>query len=250
LFRPGELEMYKNFIPPDVYSKYNDTLLTDGDTYKKCSSVIKSSLADYLKTNDQRYKELLTEAVGLFQITFSLLGMQVDQVVGALGIISSQDVSLQRSRKMHEAANNRAGTIGLWKIGDEHASDMMVMSPKTYNHLRRTDFNSGFNLFVARRAALAKITTLVNGNWGPYTKGISSRPKGVIAIRDIITSAGNSPAKTMLTAIQVRAAADSTRDSSNRHQKTTDFYAALSAMDVDNLLSLSAIPGLMDGIHL
>jgi len=54
----------------------------------------------------------------------------------------------------------------------------------------------------------------------------------------------------VLSAIKVRAVTDSTRDSSNRHQKTTDFYAALSAMDVDNLVSLNAIPGLMDGINL
>lgn len=249
LFRPDELELYKDHIPVQVYNEYNETLLNKGGTFTKCIGTIKTTLAEYTTTGEARWRGKLLEAVQLYQILFSLVDIQINQVMEALAIVSSADVSLQRSGKMHVAANGRAATLGLWKVGDKHTQDMVGMNPKSYKHLLVGDFDAGYNLFIARRAALASIGTVANGNWSPYTKW-KSTPTGVAAIRGIINGAGASPTASVLRAVKVRATADSTRASSNRDAKTTSFYAALSAMDVDNTVSMTAIPGLMTGINL
>ncbi len=249
LFRPEELEFYKDHIPEEVYNEYNETLLNKIDVFEKGINSIKTSLAEYLSSKSVQWKTTLEEAVGVVQLTFGVVDIQIQHVTEALGIISAEDISLQRSRKMHEAANNRAATLGLWKIGDNHAVHMQTMGAKAYKHILKDDFNTGFDLFMARRNMLGKIRTLANGNWGPYTTG-RSKPTGVSAIAGIISGAGVKSTATVLGEIKTRATQDNGRASKNRHKKTKDFYAALSAMDVNNTVSLITAGGLMDGIVL
>jgi hypothetical protein len=248
LFRPGELEMYKDHIPSDIYQRYGNTLLTDRGTLEKSIGTVKSALTEYLATRSSQWKGVLDDAVGAYQILFGILEMQVDQVMEALDIISTDEVSLARSRKMHAAANTSAATKGLWKVGNKHTQDMATMNPKAYNHMLVADFNVGYFDFV-RRTALGEISAKANGNWSPYTKW-KSVPTGISAIKDIIGGAGAAPAATVLRQIKARAITDNGRQSDNRDARTTSFYTALAGMDVDNLASMSGIPALMDGIVL
>lgn len=246
--RPDELEYYKAFIPLEVYREYSDTLLTDGKPFEKTIGLINNAYLEYRSTGDPQWRSQLLDAVMMYQIHFAVLDIQIKNVAAALEIVSSGDLSRQRSVKMHQAANNRAGTMGLWKVGENHAQHMVSMTPKSYKLLTKTEFNAGYKLFMARSVALAKIRGVAFGNWSPYTKW-KSTPNGVSAIKAIINAGGASTA-TVLRSIKARATTDNAKVSEKRHAKTAAFYAALSAMDVNSLDSVVGISALMDGINL
>jgi len=96
---------------------------------------------DYVKV-EQLMKESapldksLNEIIeGLNELNKALLKAKEDFDLG------SRDVSLERSEVMHKIAQTRADSLGLWKVGEEHADDMKHKEERQYNLLSRSEFN-------------------------------------------------------------------------------------------------------------
>ncbi len=74
---------------------------------------------------------------------------------------TSSDISIMRSDKMHEVANNRYQTKGVWKIGEQHVIDIDAKYPKEqrkYNLVHQDVFNDDmeFGLNFAIMLVLGK----------------------------------------------------------------------------------------------
>jgi len=62
-------------------------------------------------------------------------------------IEGTKKVSNERSLAMHEAANQEAGRIGVWKVGDDHAKDMMRIDKRKYEVTLRDDFKKYLDMY-------------------------------------------------------------------------------------------------------
>lgn len=250
IWRPDELIFYKDHVPADLFKAYENTLITDAPTFEKCFRNAREALSLFKRNASRETAKLLVDAADSIQLMFGTLDLHIKYLVHRFNIGSVSDISLERSERMHEAANAQSGTLGVWKVGEKHAEHMASFGGNNYELLSRIEFNAGYNLFIARRTALGKISAVANGDWGPYTTGLASRPAGVAAIRDLVNNAGAGSLIDVLRAVKQQATLDLARQSRHRHQKTTAFYAALDAMNPTSLASLNGLPALMDGIQL
>lgn len=109
-----------------------------------------------------------------------------------------------------------------------------------------TAFNTA--LSQAQMLALTKIRTIANRYWGHYTNW-KFVPKGVDAIRSLLAPMPQADGVAARLA-QVRDAAGTAlqRVDGGRKRLTTDFYTALSAIQVDDAGQLDQLRGVLDGL--
>ncbi|RCW76444.1 hypothetical protein [Pseudorhodoferax soli] len=66
-----------------------------------------------------------------------------------------REFGARRSDAMHVNANQAAADNSVWKVGNAHVTDMLVLGPKNYNLVTREEFNEGFNAWRTTRGSVA-----------------------------------------------------------------------------------------------
>ena len=71
---------------------------------------------------------------------------QLAQTAGTLGGHGKEETRQKRSKSMHDVAQSRSGSVGIWKVGEEHVPDMITEADRRnlYEILTKEQFNTEY----------------------------------------------------------------------------------------------------------
>jgi hypothetical protein len=76
-----------------------------------------------------------------------LVQFQTSAVAMVQNLMEKPDLDVLRSKAMHDAAETRSNTVGVWKIGQSHVNDIKRTMPgqPTYNLMTEDEFNDEYH---------------------------------------------------------------------------------------------------------